>query len=58
MNSDHQSAMCYQWIRLDKLYKLMESFFFQLQNHFELTTFYLNNSGVEFMHAWRGRHLC
>ena len=25
---------------------------------FELTTFFLNNGGVEFMHAWRGRHLC
>ena len=37
MNIDHdQSAICdiYQWICLDKLYKPMESFFFQIFNSF------------------------
>ena len=34
-------------------------FFFQIsESFFELTKFYLNNSGIGFMHVWKGRHLC
>ena len=42
MNID-QISMCYvyQWIRLDKLYKLMESFFFNCGFFFEITTFFI-----------------
>ena len=41
----------YQWIRLEKLYKLMERFFQILESYFELTTIFKNNIGVGFMHA-------
>ena len=48
----------YQWICLDKLYKLMKSCFQISESLFELTTIFQNNSGVGFLHVWRGRHLC
>ena len=51
-------CVVYQWIRLDKLYKLMEDFFLISKSFFGLTTFSKNNCGVGFMHAWRWRHLC
>ena len=47
--------LIYQWIRLDKFYKLMESFFSISESFFELTTTFKNNTGVGFMHAWRGK---
>ena len=49
----------YLWIYLDKLYKLIESFSFQISKSlFEFTTIFLNNSGVGFMQATWGKHLC
>ena len=48
-------CVIYQWIWLDKLYKLMEFFFFFQIKKIELTTI-INNSGVGFMHARRMRH--
>ena len=45
---------------LDKLYKLIESFFFQFsESYYELTTIFFNNGGVGFIYAWEvRRHLC
>ena len=56
-------CVIYQWIWLDMLYKLMWSFFFLIsESFFELVTFFnstfFNNSGVGFMQARWGRHLC
>ena len=51
-------CVMYQWICLDKLYKLMKSFFQISESFFEFVTIFWNNSGVVFMHARRGRHLC
>ena len=36
----------YQWIRLDKLYRLMESFLQISKSFFELPTIFKNNCGV------------
>ena len=41
-------CVIYQWIRLDKLYKLMDFF---LESFFELNATFQNNSGYGFMHA-------
>ena len=43
-------AIC-KWIRLNELYKLMESFLHISKSFFQLTTVFWNNSGVVFMHA-------
>ena len=44
-------------ISVDKLYKQID-FFCISESFFESIAIFLNNSGVRFMHAWRGRHLC
>ena len=47
--------LLYQWIRLDKLYKLMETFFFfNFGIIFQISYNFLNNGGVGLMHAMRG----
>ena len=57
-------CVIYQWIRLDKLYKLMERFFFQISNLFLFLNYWLKikkysiNNKVGFMQARCGRHLC
>ena len=54
-------CIMYQWIWLDKLFKLfksLESFFQISESFFKLVTIFLSNSGVRFMHARRGTHLC
>ena len=51
-----QCVIC-QWICLNELYKLMERFF-KFRNNFSNWLFFENNSGVDFMHWRRGRHLC
>ena len=48
----------YQWIRLNELYKLMESFFQILESFLELVTIFINNSGIGFMEERWIRHLC
>ena len=51
----------YQWIRIDKLYKLIESFI-QISNSFSnywaKTAKYLMHNKVGFMQVIWGRHLC
>ena len=39
-------CVLYQWIRLNELYKLIESFFQISESFFELVTIFKNNSGV------------
>ena len=49
----------YQWIRLNELYEKMESFFFfNFEIIFQINYNFYNNSGVGFIHACWGRHLC
>ena len=45
-------CVIYQLIRLNKLYKLMGSFFQIMESFFKLATIFQNNSGIEFMQAW------
>ena len=45
-------CVIYQWIRFNKLYKIMEIFILISESFFELTTIFLNNSCVGFMQAW------
>ena len=47
-------CIIYQWIWLDKLYKLMWSFFQISESFFELVEFFQNNSGVRFTQPRRG----
>ena len=54
-------CVIYQWIRIDKLYKLIESFI-QISNSFSnywpKTEKYLMHNKVGFMQVRWGRHLC
>ena len=51
-------CVIHQWIRFDKLYKPLESFFQISKSFLQLVTILLDNSGVGFMYATWDRHLC